>query len=749
VRGIVDALWNYPSVFAGAVQTANATLAAAGVLPPLVAVVVATVADVHSPVLAPLEMLAMLVWPGFALRRLFSHTSPAFQGVIVMTVSVSVWLVFSEASLLVDLWQPRMLYVALIASATLATLDGLIRRREFGAVVRVRRRVDSGDAQPATRRVQVLGCVLMASALAGLIYTEVTIDRSKATDIGLAGALAPIYWIGLVCAALLFVGATFRQRIAKKTALATIVIVTGYYHAVMPFATRLPRFFWTTRHSAVVDYITQNGSVNRNIDIYHNWPAFFGANSVFSSVSAADPLYYARWSHLVITLMCLVALLALVEAFTHDQRLQLTAMFFFVVGQWTGQEYFSPQAVAFFLLLALLAVVVRSLSAYRDAGPVSVLRRRFLDPLARSSSIHPDWAFREFTRATVIETRVGFVIAAFAFVALACTHQLTPYVAVLMLSAMVIVRRVRAFWLLPVAYLALVGTLAIAYPFLEHSGINLLSFDFSPASKRGGGALFYDLKERGEGLIVSRLTQLLVVVFVLGAIVGLLRRLRSGFSELECVLIVACPPVVVLFQGYDGEGLYRAFLYALPAMAYLLACTLLPRVNAYRLRTTRAAAVVLCVGLAVLWPFVGFGREKTYGFYDDEVAASSLIEETAKPGSSIIAFSTGFPARVTARYGAIYGPGLAPLLLLPEIRNASTADQALTALQDQFRQLAPRVKGDIYLVWSRSQANSADHYRIADKDRIQALVIDVSQSPSFELVRSWDDAVVFRWRSTP
>src|SRR5207237_6605845 len=121
------------------------------------------------------------------------------------------------------------------------------------------------------------------------------------------------------------------------------------------------------------------------------------------------------------------------------------------------------------------------------------------------------------------------------------------------------------FWLLPAAYLALAGTLALAYPFLKRSGVNLLSFDLSPASKRGGGALFYDLKERGEGLIVSRLTLLLVLVFILGAGVGLLRRLRSGFSELEAVVIVGCPPVVVLFQGYDGEGLYRAFLYALPA----------------------------------------------------------------------------------------------------------------------------------------------------------------------------------------
>ena len=41
MKGIARALWNYPSVFAGAVQAGNATLAAAGVLPPVAAAGVA------------------------------------------------------------------------------------------------------------------------------------------------------------------------------------------------------------------------------------------------------------------------------------------------------------------------------------------------------------------------------------------------------------------------------------------------------------------------------------------------------------------------------------------------------------------------------------------------------------------------------------------------------------------------------------------------------------------------------------
>ena len=169
--------------------------------------------------------------------------------------------------------------------------------------------------------------------------------------------------------------------------------------------------------------------------------------------------------------------------------------------------------------------------------------------------------------------------------------------------------------------------------------------------------------------------------------------------------------------------------------------------NAFRLVRTRIAAPLLCIGLAVLWPFVGFGREKTYGFFDDEIAAAELIETYAPQGSSIVGFSTGLPVRVTARYGSINGQGISPLLLLPEVRNAPSTDAQLTAVTDLMRQLDPNVGGEIYVVWSRSQANSADHFRLASGEQIGALVNAVTQSPDFELVRRWDDAVVFRWRS--
>jgi hypothetical protein len=43
MKAIANSLWNYPTVFAGALQAVNAVLAAESVLPPVVAVAVAAV----------------------------------------------------------------------------------------------------------------------------------------------------------------------------------------------------------------------------------------------------------------------------------------------------------------------------------------------------------------------------------------------------------------------------------------------------------------------------------------------------------------------------------------------------------------------------------------------------------------------------------------------------------------------------------------------------------------------------------
>ena len=49
----------------------------------------------------------------------------------------------------------------------------------------------------------------------------------------------------------------------------------------------------------------------------------------------------------------------IVRRYTQDPRLIWTALWLFCLGDWVGQDYFSPQACAYFLYLVVIAVSLR------------------------------------------------------------------------------------------------------------------------------------------------------------------------------------------------------------------------------------------------------------------------------------------------------------------------------------------------------------------------------------------------------
>ncbi len=52
---------------------------------------------------------------------------------------------------------------------------------------------------------------------------------------------------------------------------------------------------------------------------------------------------------------------------------------------------------------------------------------------------------------------------------------------------------------------------------------------------------------------------------------GFVRRLRAGRRDLALAGLVVAPGLAVAVQSYGGEGPYRAFLFALPWLAFLAA----------------------------------------------------------------------------------------------------------------------------------------------------------------------------------
>jgi hypothetical protein len=95
------------------------------------------------------------------------------------------------------------------------------------------------------------------------------------------------------------------------------------------------------------------------LPIYHNWPGFFTGAAAISDATGIDTITLARWAPLAIGLLQLGAVIYLVSALTSDRSVRMLVGWLFVMFNWVGQEYFSPQGLAFGLYLVFVGLVLR------------------------------------------------------------------------------------------------------------------------------------------------------------------------------------------------------------------------------------------------------------------------------------------------------------------------------------------------------------------------------------------------------
>ena len=146
--------------------------------------------------------------------------------------------------------------------------------------------------------------------------------------------------------------------------LATYVLgITVISDGLPAFVYEHLRFSWAWKHVGIVEYILRTGQVDPQIaslPVYHNWPAFFGLNAWVVRQSTLDsPMSYATWAPILFNLLFALTLYALFRGFTTDRRLIWTSVLIFELGNWVGQDYFAPQALAFFLYLVVILILLR------------------------------------------------------------------------------------------------------------------------------------------------------------------------------------------------------------------------------------------------------------------------------------------------------------------------------------------------------------------------------------------------------
>ncbi|WP_210443334.1 hypothetical protein [Nocardioides sp. SYSU D00065] len=590
-------------------------------------------------------------------------------------------------------------------------------RSEAGSptLVRTRRRIQTGEIGSLAG----LGAVV---ALWGFALTRV--DVRAMTDLGLISVLP---WAAWCAAALLVLG--FARALARSATPAWLLTAYPVTLSTLLFTTPLvlygtPRYSWAWKHAGIVDYIDRTGAVDPHIDvlpIYHSWAGFFAANAMLTDLAGFDTsLSYAAWAELLFNLLALGAVLAILHALTGDVRTTAVGAWLFVLGNWVGQGYFSPQGINYVWYLLVLAILLRWFPA------------RIAARSAYSPSSEPGPAGRVGLCAVVL----------LLLVSIAGTHQLTPVVMVLTLSALAVLRQT-SLRSLPFVMAVVVAAwvLYVAEPFTRTTLREALSEVGAVTSNLEDTLIGYGTASDGQ-ILVSLVTRAFTIGFCLLAGCGILASWRSGRRSTPALVLALVPFLLVGFSTYGSEVLFRSYLFALPGLAYFGAVLLWPPGStAWRHRAVLVGLLSVYLALGSL--VAQFGNDRQYHFTDEEVAAAEYVYDNAPPGTLLVEGSRNYPSQFRNYERFTYVP----------ISREDPEDIA-RILRDPVGTMA-RWLGDTdtyrasYLIITRSQIAATTARGEIPGDGLVAIEEALRSSPRFRVAFENRDATVFELATAP
>lgn len=434
---------------------------------------------------------------------------------------------------------------------------------------------------------------------------------------------------------------------------------------------------WYT--AGFVNQVATTGHVLLHTDARWSWPGFFSGVAALmgpAGVRNADQLLL--WAPVALAFAYLAPVLGIARSLVDSPRVQWLAVWVFFVADWTGQEYFSPQGLAFLLFLTVMAIVLRYFGVRcRDvtSGPPA--------PAAWRPTALVRWlkalAARESLSVPTTEARQAslVVVVLAVLVAIVVSHQLTPVALFVDFTLLALLGRL-TLRRLPV-FLAAALFIYISY-FATDFWAGHLAMLFGVS---GGGAA--SLSQNVGGRVVGSSAHKVVVVDMLAytlaiwclAGVGVLRRLRRSSFDLTAILCLAAPLCIPVVQPYGGEGIIRAYLYGLPFAATLAAVGLCPRGT--KTRSWVATAVVLLVAVPS-FIVANYGNEQFEQMRPNEVVAYQYFYRHAKPGSELLTLEANSPGPFEKlgeySYRSVSGP-MTPANVVRSLRGSASVQRYL------------------------------------------------------------------------
>jgi hypothetical protein len=518
--------------------------------------------------------------------------------------------------------------------------------------MRSERTYSSREAIRASERIDwpsIIGQSLpLVTALLLWIIALQNVNLTSMGDLGLVTVLPASFYAALTVLTVSFAIQAYRQQNLALIFLHIVGLIL-VIHGTPQILYGTIRYSWAWKHIGIIDYIQRNGSVDPTIsylNVYQNWPGFFSFGALINELAGVDSArVYAGWAPVFFNVLDLGPLVLIFRSFTRDRRLIFTGVWFFYIGNWIGQDYFSPQAMAYFLYLVILAIVLRWLRLTRLPTREQIKRWTKFDRLA--AVIHK-FLLRTVASGTPDLTisrgqRAGLTaILILIFLVITTSHQLTPFMAISALVALALFLVFKG-WRLALLFIVLTVTW-IVYMATAYLSGNLSMIVHTIGSLLGNlSGNLVNLHSSSQAQVLIAFMDRGLTAFMIGlALLGILTRLRHDTWDVPAALLMVSPLPMLAANAYGGEILFRVYLFSLPFLAFFAAALFYPKISSGH---SFSAAIVIYISLIMLAGFVFayYGKENMNYFPPQEVEASDYLHQIAPPGSLIMDGTTNWP----------------------------------------------------------------------------------------------------------
>ncbi|HEV2373511.1 MAG TPA: hypothetical protein VGS19_15220 [Streptosporangiaceae bacterium] len=461
-------------------------------------------------------------------------------------------------------------------------------------------------------------------ALAVGLYSLTTARVAAIGVYGLIQALPPGYFAALAGLGVAIV-VSWRSEKPQygQFALAVVALVILLQGAPSLIEAE-PRFPPAWLHAGFTDYVAATGRVLPQVDARFSWPSFFTGMAMLARAGGLpNVIVLLKWWPAFINLLYLPPLFMLATRVLHDRRSAMLATGLFPLANWVGQDYYSPQSTAYFLYLVLLCIVL---------GPLRGSRPTLL----------PRWAlparWRKEAPPEPAPLPVAYTVTLLAILAVLCAamdtgHQLTPFFALAIVTALAVLGRTRlAAW--PVLmFLMAVGWVCYAASAYWSGHFTQLFGSLGSLGVNASNSL--RLHGSPAHFRVDDVRLLIVGAIWLLAVVGFFCARRPPADRWAAAVLMVSPVVIVGGQSYGGEAGLRAFLFSLPGALCLVAVAL-----SALARHLKAAATGLVISLLIPSFLVArWGNELSEMVQPPEIAGALALYRIAPPGSILMAIT--------------------------------------------------------------------------------------------------------------